>query len=259
MRSVQRIPGKVRAEAGVGGASGQGEAAGDVRPTLGCPRLIQEAAAGPGVPGSIPGPARASVQGGLSRRDRARGPPGRGGHARTPSSSDRLLSRETCFVWKNPGRQVCAAPRAAGGARTPGHGPARPPWGPAGPPTQAWPLGLPSTGVRPVPPQGPGGQAWAPILGGEFWQACEEKLWWGPCQEGERGCWWGWPHFQHSSGSPGQCGEAGRASVPEAVGSLSEDRGPPPPGGLGVSGRPGLPGSPSLVAAGPVGLAVAWT
>lgn len=28
----------------------------------------------------------------------------------TPISSDRLLPWETCFVWKNPGRQVCAAP-----------------------------------------------------------------------------------------------------------------------------------------------------
>ena len=45
------------------------------------------------------------------------GPGGRGGNACTPSSSDRLLSWETCFVWKNPGRQVCAAPSAPRGTR----------------------------------------------------------------------------------------------------------------------------------------------
>lgn len=68
-------------------------------------------------PGLHPRPS-ASVWGGLSLQDGTMGAPGgRGGNARTPSSSDRLLPWETCFVWKNPGRQVCAALSSPEGTR----------------------------------------------------------------------------------------------------------------------------------------------
>lgn len=81
-------------------------------------------------PGLHPQPG-ASVWGSLSLQDRTVGAPGgRGGNACMPSSSDRLLPWETCFVWKNPGRQVRAALSAPGGARL----------------AQAW--GPPSTGVH---------------------------------------------------------------------------------------------------------------
>lgn len=65
---------------------------------------------------------------------------GTGGGLGTPSSSDRSRPWETGFVWKNPGRQVCAAPGEPGGAQAhawhgPGARPSRgPTWAPGGRP-----------------------------------------------------------------------------------------------------------------------------
>lgn len=90
-------------------------------------------------PGLHPRP-RASVRGGLSWQCGVVG--AREGGVATParSSPDRLLPWQARFVWKNPGRQVCAALRAPGGTRLAwASGPASiwglpgPTWGPAEP------------------------------------------------------------------------------------------------------------------------------
>lgn len=134
------------------------------------PGLIPEAtAADRCILGSIPGPAPV---GNLCLRMPLWGHRRAGCESRTPSSSDRLLPWETCFVWKNPGRQVCAAP--SGPEAHAWHG-----WGP--PYTQAH-LGLiwDSEETRPAA-EGPKG-----LQEGTRWSA--------RTTQGFRGLWCGWSH-----------------------------------------------------------------